>query len=41
MSREALTGSLGAQGAMLSLLAQLAVERYLEALTQVDPAGAA
>jgi hypothetical protein len=41
MSREILAGLSGLQGAMLSLPAQLAVERFLEALMQVDPARAA
>lgn len=41
MRHEALAGSSGPQGAVLSLPAQLAVERYLEALTQIDPALAA
>lgn len=38
MSDEALAGSSGLQEAILPLPAQLAVKRYLEALTQVDPA---
>jgi hypothetical protein len=41
MSHKALAGSLGVQGTMLSLPAQLAVERYVEALAQIDPACAA
>jgi hypothetical protein len=41
MSRETIASLSRPQGAMLSLPAQLAVERFLEVLTQVDPVRAA
>ena len=37
MSREVFAGSLGLQDAALSFPVRLAVERYLQALQQIDP----